>query len=57
MDGWKNRCMDGWIDGWMDGQTDGWKNRPSPPGLKGKRDECMKGPEIRCHGVAIIGFE
>jgi hypothetical protein len=35
----------------------GGTNRPSPLGLKGKRDECVKDPEIRCHGVAIIGFE
>jgi hypothetical protein len=33
------------------------KGGPSPLGLKGKRDECMKGPEIRCHGVATVGFE
>jgi hypothetical protein len=35
----------------------GRKIDPVPPGLKGKRDECVKGPEIRCHGVAIIEFE
>jgi hypothetical protein len=36
---------------------EGERNRPSPPGSKGKRDECVKGPEIRYHGVSTVGFK
>jgi hypothetical protein len=35
----------------------GERNRPSPPGSKGKRNECVKGPEIRYHGVSTVGFK